>query len=172
MLSNKGFVAVLRRLPGGCGVKTAKSGPDLFMRDTKPANLGTYFMKTWPRHLTQFLCYGRSLKSEYRQLGQSLLPARRRQYISLAEKTVEDPTAALAARDSCARTDRPPERRKIGLSQLRAMYAQPAAAAPVVELETVRPARAVVNQCQQIGVAVCRNVRGASAVVCADEANP
>jgi len=120
--STRGFVAVVRRAPGGLGLKTAKSGPDLFLQDTKPSNLGTY-LKTWPRHLTQYLCYGSSLRTECRQLGQSLLPSRRA-YIALAEKTVEDPTGGLEARDTCARTDRPPERRKAGISQLRAMYAR------------------------------------------------
>jgi 3-methyl-2-oxobutanoate hydroxymethyltransferase len=58
------YTAVIRRLAGGGGLKTAKrTGGDLFMLDTCSSNLQTFF-RTWPRHQTTFLCYGRSVRAE------------------------------------------------------------------------------------------------------------
>ena len=58
------YTAVIRRTTNGIGIKTAKrTSGDLFLRDTKSANLQTFF-HSWPRHLTSYLCYGRSTKTE------------------------------------------------------------------------------------------------------------
>jgi len=58
------YTAVIRRLAGGGGLKTAKrTGGDLFIVDTCSSNLHTFF-RTWPRHQTTFLCYGRSMRAE------------------------------------------------------------------------------------------------------------
>ena len=58
------YTAVIRRQAGGLGTKVAKrGGGDLFIVDTSRANLQTFF-QSWPRHLTTYLCYGRSVRSE------------------------------------------------------------------------------------------------------------
>ena len=58
------YTAVIRRLAGGVGTKTAKrGGGDLFILDTSTQNLQTFF-RIWPRHLTTYLCYGRSARAE------------------------------------------------------------------------------------------------------------
>ena len=57
------YTAVIRRTTNGIVIKTAKrTSGDLFLRDTKSANLQTFF-HSWPRHLTSYLCYGRSTKT-------------------------------------------------------------------------------------------------------------
>ena len=54
------YTAMLTRCAGGVGIKIPRRSGDLFMVDTRPANVATFF-RTWPRHLTTFLCgYGRS----------------------------------------------------------------------------------------------------------------
>jgi hypothetical protein len=46
------YVAVIRKMAGGCGVKTAKSlNTPLFFPDTCALNLNTY-LNHWPKHLT------------------------------------------------------------------------------------------------------------------------
>ncbi|KAL1503151.1 hypothetical protein AB1Y20_011213 [Prymnesium parvum] len=61
------YVAVIRRISGGVGVKTAKSfNTPLFFSDTCARNLKT-FVTQWPRHITTFLCYGRSPRVEAAQ---------------------------------------------------------------------------------------------------------
>jgi len=63
------FVAVLRRTAGGMGVKVARrSAGDLFMNDTSPKCLSTY-IGLWPRHLTQYLCFGSSSLLQRRRLS-------------------------------------------------------------------------------------------------------
>lgn len=63
------FVAVLRRSPGGMGVKVARTlTSDLFLRDASPKCLSTY-MGLWPRHLTQYLCFGSSSLEQQRRLS-------------------------------------------------------------------------------------------------------
>ena len=87
------YTAVLRRVAGG-GLKTAKrGGGDLFLPDTRTANVSTFFT-CWPRHLTTFLCYGRSAHAEARypaDLGaRALMRVPRRAYGNLALRD-EDP---------------------------------------------------------------------------------
>jgi 3-methyl-2-oxobutanoate hydroxymethyltransferase len=63
------FVAVLRRSPGGLGVKVARTmASDLFMRDASSKCLSTY-LGLWPRHLTQYLCFGTSSLAQRRRLS-------------------------------------------------------------------------------------------------------
>ena len=63
------FVAVLRRTAGGLGVKVARTlASDLFLRDASPKCLSTY-MGLWPRHITQYLCYGSSSLVQRRRLS-------------------------------------------------------------------------------------------------------
>jgi len=79
------------------GFKAAKNrfAGDLFFTDTRPANVSTFF-SSWPRHLTTYLCYGRSTRTELKipsDVGaRALLCAPRRAYGALA---LRDEDAAL-----------------------------------------------------------------------------
>ena len=57
------YTAVVRRTANGFIKTSKKQGGDLFLRDTRPANVATFF-QSWPRHMTTFLCYGRSARAE------------------------------------------------------------------------------------------------------------
>ena len=88
------YSSCIRRLPGGAGIKTAIRPGTLFMEDTRVANVAT-FLTRWPRHLTTYLCYGRSLKAEMREKSRAaLMVAPRRLSTQLA---VPGQAAAAAA---------------------------------------------------------------------------
>ena len=77
------YTAVVRRTANGFIKTSKKQGGDLFLRDTRPANVATFF-QSWPRHMTTFLCYGRSARAELKyptNLGaRALALAPRRSY--------------------------------------------------------------------------------------------
>lgn len=84
------YSACIRRVAGGTGIKTAKrSGSALFLPDTCAANLATFIERRWPKGLTSFLCYGRSVHTE-RKLDaahKALLtpPARRHGHLAVRD---------------------------------------------------------------------------------------
>lgn len=78
------YTAVIRRQPGGFGLKVAKRSGSLFLSDTCAANLSTFISMRWPRHLTSFLCFGRSQHAEQTwRSGSTRTPRRRSAQLAL-----------------------------------------------------------------------------------------
>eukprot|EP00316_Scyphosphaera_apsteinii_P011253 CAMPEP_0119301528 /NCGR_PEP_ID=MMETSP1333-20130426/3300_1 /TAXON_ID=418940 /ORGANISM="Scyphosphaera apsteinii, Strain RCC1455" /LENGTH=749 /DNA_ID=CAMNT_0007303633 /DNA_START=16 /DNA_END=2265 /DNA_ORIENTATION=- len=78
------FVAVLRKINGVCLKMPKVTGAgNLFLPDTKPANLHTYIQR-WPRRLTSFVCFGGSVRTLLQQQAVRALVVPRRGYIALA----------------------------------------------------------------------------------------
>jgi len=93
------YIACIRRMAGGTGLKVSKNrqAGDLFFADTRPQNVTTFFA-SWPRHLTTFLCYGRSARSELSYpstAGPHALLGAARRYGALA---LRDEDSALVTR--------------------------------------------------------------------------
>ena len=94
------YTAVIRRMTGGSGLKVSKKvGGDLFITDTRAANVQTFF-EAWPRHLTTYLCYGRSTRAELTHTssarGQFRIPCRG--YVNLALRDEDAEAVAALAR--------------------------------------------------------------------------
>ena len=54
------YTAIIRRQPGGYGLKCAKrTGGSLFMTDTCASNVATFIEKRWPRHVRETLLCAR-----------------------------------------------------------------------------------------------------------------
>ena len=54
------YTAIIRRQPGGYGLKCAKrTGGSLFMTDTCASNVATFIEKRWPRHVREALLRAR-----------------------------------------------------------------------------------------------------------------
>ena len=89
------YVAVIRRVAGGAGVKTAKHTGQLFFPDTCIHNLQS-FVQQWPKHLTTFLCYGRSQATESRAASLAVRQASRSygQLACRAEEAEEQQSAS------------------------------------------------------------------------------
>mmetsp|Transcript_15871 Transcript_15871/g.33726 ORF Transcript_15871/g.33726 Transcript_15871/m.33726 type:complete len:786 (-) Transcript_15871:898-3255(-) len=121
-----GFVAMLRRSAGGAGLKAAKHGLDLCLADTRAANLSTYVTR-WPRHLTQYICFGASMSSLRTQQSRLVTRIDQRGYIAVADALPSREAATLPfeqEKSEAEVTERPvpAAAARIGLHKLRAKY--------------------------------------------------
>ena len=89
------YTAVIRRQPGGFGLKVPKRTGSLFLTDTCASNVATFVSMRWPRHLTSFLCFGRSQHTE-KAARSALLTAPRRRSSQLALRS-DDPESSSDA---------------------------------------------------------------------------
>ena len=117
------FVAALRRAAGGAGYKTAKqAGSPLFLPDTCASNVGTYIAR-WPKHLTEYICYGTSVSTQ-RTLASRAVAMPRRGYLAVTQEETAPRHDKLNGRD------RPLEANGVAPTQTEHPCQKPRAPAP------------------------------------------